>query len=282
LPKYSPTTISWTPSPSKSPIFDTADPNLSPPNSFPFPNLLSFILKESLTLPFVFRNSIQTAPLLVPPSSFKNSPTARSWIPSLSKSPMLATLIPNLSELNSFPFPNLLSFILYESFTLPFVFKNKIQTAPLLVPPSSLKSSPTARSWIPSPSKSPMLATDCPKKSPLNSLPLPNLLTFILKESLTLPFVFRNSIQTAPLLDPPSSFLGSPTARSWIPSPSRSPMLATLAPNSSPLNSLPLPNLLTFILKESFTLLLVFKNKIQTAPLLSPPSSFKNSPTAIS
>ena len=50
--------------------------------------------------------------------------------------------------------------------TVPFAFINMMCMAPRLVPPASSKFAPTAMSFMPSLFRSPMFATDAPKKSP--------------------------------------------------------------------------------------------------------------------
>ena len=49
-------------------------------------------------------------------------------------------------------------------FTEPSVFMNRMFTAPLLVPASESRLAPTAKSFTPSPSKSPMFSTDLPNQ----------------------------------------------------------------------------------------------------------------------
>ena len=78
---------------------------------------------------------------------------------------MFATDMPNLSSSASvgpFAVESLISTV--ES-TEPSVFMNMICTAPRSVPPSSSPYAPAAKSFTPSPSKSPMFATDMPNLS---------------------------------------------------------------------------------------------------------------------
>ena len=107
-----------------------------------------------------------TAPRAPPPSSSPYAPTAKSFTPSLFKSPMFAIDLPKKSELDSvgpFVVEELISTV--ES-TEPSVFINIMCTAPRALPPSSSLPAPTAKSFTPSPSKSPMSTIDDPKLSP--------------------------------------------------------------------------------------------------------------------
>ena len=75
---------------------------------------------------------------------------------------MFAIDLPNRSSSASvgpFAVESLISTV--ES-TEPSVFIKKMCTAPRLAPPSSSPLAPTAKSFTPSPSKSPMFATDMP------------------------------------------------------------------------------------------------------------------------
>jgi hypothetical protein len=95
-----------------------------------------------------------------------------------------------------------------------------------------------------SPSRSPRFATDAPNWSSLASVPeKPPSVELIFWCPFTLPSALRKRIQTAPRSAkrpaPPSSSPGAPTATSGIPSPSRSPRGAKLAPKRSLLLSSP-------------------------------------------
>jgi hypothetical protein len=104
---------------------------------------------------------------LEPPSSSRLAPTARSGMPSPSRSPRPATIdAPNWSLSSSSPTvrpPGELIFC--SALTVPSGFRNRMWTAPRLVPPSSSACAPTAMSGMPSPSRSPIPATPMPKKS---------------------------------------------------------------------------------------------------------------------
>ena len=122
-------------------------------------------------------------------------------------------------------------------FTVPSAFRNRRWTAPRSAPPASSPVAPTARSGTPSPSRSPTEAADAPNESyadsegPLAVLPLISTVRF------TVSLAFMNMTWTAPRSTPPASSLMAPTARSGTPSPSRSPMNATDAPNVSNVSS---------------------------------------------
>ena len=66
----------------------------------------------------------------------------------------------------------LVSLIFVLEITLSLISKNKIQTAPLLNPPSSSENAPTAKSFTPLPSKSPISSIETPKLSSLSRVPL--------------------------------------------------------------------------------------------------------------
>ena len=107
-------------------------------------------------------------------------------------------------------------FISTVSFTVPFVFINMMCTAPSsnlyspvheapsgIYPQSkSLVSSPyapTARSVTPSPSRSPMAATEWPKRSYADRSGPWGVLAFISLVSLTVPSAYINMMCTAPV-----------------------------------------------------------------------------------
>ena len=96
-------------------------------------NIVAMIIKMShdensgITIPSVFINSTQTAPLLLPPSSSNNAPTARSLTPSPSRSPIFATVTPNWSELLRIPLkPPWVSEIFCSDFIVPSEFRNNV------------------------------------------------------------------------------------------------------------------------------------------------------------
>ena len=124
-------------------------------------------------------------------------------------------------------------------FTVPSELSSMTCTAPLESPPASSPGAPAATSGTPSPSKSPMPATDEPKLSLSASegpLGVPAPIHAMLA---TVPSLSMNMTRTAPVSRPspgPSS-PGAPTARSATPSPSTSPMPDAPAPKSSPVSS---------------------------------------------
>ena len=163
-----PTAISLTPSPSKSPMSATDDPRLSVAlMSGPFA-VESLISTVESTEPSVFINIMCTSPLLLPTHDTQSAPiapTIMSFTPSLFKSPMSAIEEPNISYPSSsgpFAVESLISSI--ESIE-PSVFIKRMYTVPRLLPPVSSPSAPTAKSFTPSPSKSPMFAIDIPNLS---------------------------------------------------------------------------------------------------------------------
>ena len=105
------------------------------------------------------------------------------------------------------------------------------------MPPVSSPVAPTAKSSTPLLSKSPMFATEIPKRSPsLKTGPLV-VLELISSVDLTEPSVFMYKMCTAPLPLPPSSSACAPTTRSVTPSRLISPMLVIDEPNVSPFNN---------------------------------------------
>ena len=172
--------------------------------------------------------------MLKPPSSSGGVPTARSVTPSPSMSSMLATDLPKLSLVSTPVKPPAVDDIFWCDCTVPSAFKKSIQTAPLPALPSSSPDIPTAKSKTPSPSRSPIPATDSPNRSAASMVPVkfPARLEIFCSD-FTVPSVFMNSIQTAPKKlppVPPSRSECAPTAISVTPSPSRSPMFATALP----------------------------------------------------
>ena len=185
------------------------------------------------TEPSAFMNMICTAPRKNPLALSKEAPAATSGTPSLSRSPMLATDMPNRSMSDSAgPFA-VSSFISMVPFTEPSEFMNMMCTAPRSVPPASSPQAPAAMSGTPSPSRSPIPATDMPKRSSFDRVGPFAVSSFIAMASFTEPSAFMNIICMAPWLFPPASSPMAPAATSGIPSPSRSPISATDEPKKS-------------------------------------------------
>ena len=174
-----------------------------------------------------------TAPLWLPPASSPQAPAATSGTPSPSRSPMPATDEPKLSlSASDGPFA-VVEFISAVLFTVPSEFRNSTCSTPLLLCPSSSFGAPAAISVTPSPSKSPMPATDEPKLS-LSAIDGPLSVDELISAVLfTVPSEFRNRTCRAPLPSPPASSPLAPTAMSGTPSRSRSPTPAAENPNSS-------------------------------------------------
>ena len=221
------------------------------------------------------------APTDVPEAaSSPGAPAARSGTPSPSRSPTAASEEPSLSPLASEGPLDVVPSTAAARFTVPSELRNTKWTAPLEIPPPPLNIEPEARSGVPSPSRSPMPATDDP-----NSLPLASEGPFGVDELIsavlfTVPSRFISSRWTAPRLPPPSSSPGAPAARSGTPSPSMSPTPATDAPKLSlPASEGPLavdPSSSTV----SFTVPSRFMNDRWTAPTSPLPPGTWEAPTA--
>ena len=167
--KLAPAAMSDIPSLSRSPMFATDAPKLSLFDSAgPF-DVLSFTSTVPSTAPFPpvmisLRNMTCTAPRPSPPASSPQAPATMSGIPSLSRSPMLATDMPKVSSSDSAGPPVVPPFIVTVPFTEPSAFMNIICTAPRVSPSTSVSvGAPAATSGVPSPSRSPIPATDVPK-----------------------------------------------------------------------------------------------------------------------
>ena len=232
-----PAAISATPSPSRSPMPATEEPNMSPSESdgpFAVVELISAVL---FTVPSEFMYRTWTAPLEFPPASSPLAPAATSGTPSRSRSPMPATEEPNWSKSARDRLPVLAEFISAVLFTVPSGLRNRMWTAPLESPPASSPIAPAAMSGTPSRSRSPMPATEVPNESwsasegPLG-VPAP-----IRAMLATVPSRSMNRTRTEPRSRPPPSSPGAPTAKSATPSRSTSPTPAAPAPKSSPVSS---------------------------------------------
>ena len=107
--------------------------------------------------------------------------------------------------------------------------------APSATPFSSISSNgaPTAKSFTPSPSRSPIFAMEVPSLSLFDSVGPFVVNSLISTVESTEPSVFINMMCTAPRFLPSSSSWAAPTAKSFTPSPSKSPMFAIEAPNLS-------------------------------------------------
>ena len=115
-----PTAISGTPLPSISPMPATALPNMSPwPSVMPVEPSPATVFRA--TVPSAFICMMRNCPWLKLPES--GAPAAMSGTPSLSKSPMPATALPNLPPSCSV-IPGVASFMLAYPFTLPSRFMN--------------------------------------------------------------------------------------------------------------------------------------------------------------
>ena len=199
-----PAAMSDIPSPSRSPIPEIDEPNLSPaPNGAPLMEL------DSFTDPSALSRTTCTAPVL---SELPGEPTAMSGIPSRSKSPIPAT-----AEPKSWLLPACTS---TDCLALPSARKKTTCAAPVT---DRALGEPTAMSGIPSPSTSPMPATEAPNSAPFLALrgaemAAPRL--FVVPSALSV--ITRTC---------PCDFFGDPAAMSGTPSPSTSPMPATALPN---------------------------------------------------
>ena len=232
-----PAAMSDIPSESRSPMSATEEPN-RPSSVRDRPRgveeSISMVL---LTVPSGFISMTWTAPRLRPPPSSPDAPAAMSGTPSESRSPMPATEEPKVSEFaRSGPWGVLdVPFISMVSLTVPSGFISMTWTVPRSVPPVSANGAPAAMSGVPSPSRSPIPATEEPKVSssesdgPWGVLDVP----FISMVSLTVPSGFISMMWTVPRLEPPVSSPDAPAAMSCTPSPSKSPIRATEKPNWS-------------------------------------------------
>ena len=240
-----PAATSGTPSRSRSPTPASDDPNRSKSASCGPLGVRASILAMRSTVPSGSMNITYTAPRLrVRPSSTSSSdraPAARSGTPSPSMSPMPATPLPKASMSSSGgPFLTVSSNVA-APFTVPSGFISSTWTAPELLPasaePASWFSAPAAMSGTPSPSKSPMPATEEPNES-ASDMPGPlGVAELISAVPFTVPSELRNRTCTAPLPPPPASSPGAPAATSVTPSPSRSPSAAADWPKKSPFES---------------------------------------------
>ena len=247
-PPVAPAARSGTPSPLRSPADVTDIPKLSlPARRGPFwavalISTVRFIMPSAFIVPLpciqppAFISIMCTAPALeTPAASSFIAPTARSGTPSPLMSPADVTDMPKKSLSASrgpFSVPPLISAVFL---TVPSAPISIMCTEPLSVPPApSSPGAPAARSGTPSPSRSPTNATDRPKESRADrsgpfrvELPISAVL-------LITPSRFISITCTAPALEPPApSSPVAPTARSYAPSPSRSPRSATDTPKLS-------------------------------------------------
>ena len=235
-----PAATSGMPSPSMSPTPATEEPNRSPPESDRPSGELS-ILAVRFTVPSEFMNMTCRAPLSTSvetllsntettmPSS-PGAPATMSGTPSRSRSPMPATEEPKLSPFESTGPLGVAELISAVRFTVPSGLRNMTCRAPLPSPPASSPGAPAATSGMPSPSMSPMPATDEPKLSPLERIGPNGVPSWIPAVLLAVPSEFMNMTWIWPLLGLP----GAPATMSGTPSRSRSPMPATLFPKSAP------------------------------------------------
>ena len=128
-----------------------------------------FVVKEfisivSFTVPSRFISIMCTVPRLEPPVPSCSAPEAMSGTPSPSRSPTDVTEVPKLSRaLRDGPFA-VKELIFTVSFTVPSGFISITWTEPLPRPPLLSLIAPAAMSGVPSPSRSPMPATDSPKE----------------------------------------------------------------------------------------------------------------------
>ena len=92
-------------------------------------------------------------------------------------------------------------------------------------------------SGVPSPSRSPIPATEWPNSSPASSVGPSTVEEFISTVSFIVPSAFISITWIAPLSVLPSSSLGAPAAMSGVPSEFMSPIWATERPKLSPFAS---------------------------------------------
>ena len=275
-----PATRSASPSRSMSPTRATEAPKRSESWRPSMPRVDELSSAACFAVPSGLRNRMWTAPRLLPPASSPTAPAAMSATPSPSTSPIPATEAPKLSlSASEGPFA-VDEFISAVLFTVPSELRNRMWTAPRLLPPASSPTAPAAMSGTPSPSRSPMPAAEVPNSSLFVSEgPFVEFISAVL---LTVPSELRNRMWTAPRSPPPASSPTAPTAMSGTPSRSRSPMPAAEVPNSSLFASEGPLVVDEFISAVLFTVPSELRNMTWTAPRLLPPASSPGAPTAMS
>ena len=266
-----PAAMSAFPSPSRSPSAAAEYPKKSPFASEGPLGVVELISAVPFTVPSEFMNRTWTAPLWPPPASSPQAPAATSGTPSPSRSPRPAAEKPKLSLFASDGPLGVVELISAVPFTVPSEFMNRTWTAPLLRCPSSSPGAPAAMSPTPSPSRSPMPATDEPKASSSASDGPFCVVELISAVPFTVPSEFMNRTWTAPLSGPPASSPLAPTAMSGTPSRSRSPTPAAENPNSSLSASEGPLAVVESILASLRTVPSSFMNRTLTAPRSAPP-----------
>ena len=157
--------MSGVPSESRSPIEATDQPNRSlSARDGPLGVLVvPFISTVLFMVPSEFMNITCTVPRSRPPASSNGAPAAMSRIPSESRSPTEATEKPNSSSSESIGPPAVPLTIPIVFLTVPLGFISIMCTVPTKSPSVLSPGAPAATSGIPSPSRSPMAATEEPK-----------------------------------------------------------------------------------------------------------------------
>ena len=197
-------------------------------------------------------------PLSLPPVSSSLAPTAKSGTPSLFKSPMPATALPNLPPLCSDKICSEPPSVAAERTRVPLI--NSTYASPLPSAPLA----PASRSASPSPSTSAEDAAE-PNRSPMSP---PASAAPISIVSLGKPSAFISIRCSAPASEPSPSSLLAPATMSCMPSPSMSPAGATDEPNSSCASSAGPSAVSESMVEDDFTLPSVFMNSTCAAPLL--------------
>ena len=224
--------MSGVPSPFTSPSPETDEPKKSKVvSSGPLGEDRS-ISAVDFGVPSGFIKTTWTAPLAPSsPESSPGAPTAMSAVPSPSRSPMPATEVPNSSPSASDGPLAVVEFISVVFFGPPYECSVITCTAPRRFPPSSSPFAPTAMSGTPSPSTSPMPATEVPNSSSSASDGPFAVVELISVVFLIVPSEFIKSTCTAPLSELWPDAFSAPTAMSCTPSPSMSPIRDSDFPN---------------------------------------------------
>ena len=228
---YAPTAISAIPSPSRSPMRATDEPNRSPSRSAgPFA-VSEFISTVLFTVPSVFISKTYRSPDATPLTGCPGAPTTKSLTKSPSRSPTYAMEEPNRSPSRSAgPFA-VSEFISIVLFTVLSEFIRIKKMLPEETPAVSRPGAPTAKSLTKSPSRSPTYAMEEPNRSPSRSAGPFAVSEFISIVRFTVLSEFIMMTYMLPVSAPPIVRLGAPAAMSNMPLPSRSPKPATEAPN---------------------------------------------------
>ena len=275
-----PAAMSGTPSPSRSPIPETEAPSMSWSASEGPLGVALLISAVRFTPPSRLSSMTWSAPRPCPPASSPVAPAAMSGTPSPSRSPMPETDRPNRSKFASNGPSGVPPFISMVRLAVPSEFISIIWTAPRPMPPASSSGAPAATSCIPSPSTSPMPATEVPNPSPAARTGSRFCVLPISTVPWAVPSALRRMLYTAPELGPAVSAAYAPAARSVVPPADR--RTARANPNLSLSASEGPSGVISFISAVRFTVPSRFISITWTAPRPTPPASSSGAPAATS